>query len=143
MGASLQAPSDEFRRRAQSKRWVTDLEISGPIMPTDVVGLCERVRTRLESCDAEVLVCDVAALAAPDVGTLDALARLQLTARRLGRQIQLCHQSRELLELLALCGLGDVLPAGAALGVEPQRQAEEREQAGGVEEGVERSDAAV
>ena len=122
---------------------MTDLEISGPIRPADVVGLCERVRARLESCADEVLVCDVAALTAPDLGTLDALARLQLTARRLDRQIQLCHPSSELLDLLVLCGLSEVLPAGDALGVEPRRQAEEREQAGGVEEGVQRSDPPV
>jgi ABC-type transporter Mla MlaB component len=119
------------------------LEISGPITPADVVGLCERVRVRLESSDAEVLVCDVAAVTEPDVGTVDALARLQHTARRLGRSIRLRHPSRELLELLVFCGLEDVLPVGAGLGVEPRRQTEEREQARRIEERVERGDPTV
>jgi ABC-type transporter Mla MlaB component len=107
-------------------------------MPADVVGLCTRVRVRLESSDDEVLVCDVGAVTEPDVGAIDALACLQLTARRLGREVRLRNPSRELLGLLDLCGLSDVLA-----GVEPRGQAEEREQARRVEEGVERGDPAV
>jgi hypothetical protein len=113
------------------------------VLVCDVAALCERVRVQLECGDAEVLVCDVAALAHPDVCTIDALARLQLMARRLGRRILFRHPSRELLGLLGLCGLGDLLPVGAGLGVEPRRQTEEREQARRVEERVERGDPTV
>jgi ABC-type transporter Mla MlaB component len=59
---------------------------------------------------------------APDVATIDALARLQLAARRAGRRLRLLQPPDELLELITLCGLGEVL------GVEPRRQAEEREE---------------
>ena len=114
------------------------MEISGPIVPADLAGLCARVRVEHESGGADVFVCDVAGLTKPDVGTVDALARLQLAARRLGRPFRLRHASPDLVELLTLCGLDDVL-----LGVEPRRQAEEREQAGGVEERVERRDPPV
>jgi ABC-type transporter Mla MlaB component len=51
-----------------------------------------------------------------DVATVDALARLQLAARRGGGQIRLCGATAELCELIWLMGLQDVLPVdeGAA-----------------------------
>jgi ABC-type transporter Mla MlaB component len=117
------------------------LVIGGPIPGSCVPGICERVRVLLEDGDAELVVCDVAALADPDLGIVDALARLQLTARRLGRQVRLRHVSRELRELLALAGLAGVVPAEAGLRVEPRGQTEQREQPGGVEERVDPDDA--
>ena len=51
------------------------------------------------------------------------------------------HASDQLCELLVLAGLGDVVPLAAALRLEPQRQTEQREHPGGVEEGVEPDDA--
>jgi ABC-type transporter Mla MlaB component len=91
---------------------VSRLVIGGPLTPADAAALCERARLELERSGAEVLVCDVAALKRPDAGTIEALARLQLTARRLGRQVRLRDPSRELRELLDLFGLSEVLPAG-------------------------------
>jgi hypothetical protein len=82
------------------------------------------------------IVCDVGALA-PDVTTVDALARLQLTAQRRGRELRLEGATRELAELLAFLGLDDVLP------VEPRGQAEEREEGLGVEEERELDEPAV
>jgi hypothetical protein len=58
----------------------------------------------------------------PDVATVDALARLQLAARRAGRRLRLRKAPDELVELITFCGLGEVL------GVEAGRQTEEREQ---------------
>jgi ABC-type transporter Mla MlaB component len=116
---------------------VSRLVVSGPLTPADAATLCERARSELARSGADVLVCDVAALAHPDAGTIEALARLQLTVRRLGRKVQLRHPSRELGELLDLFGLTDVLC------VEPGRQPEEREQPLGVEERVEMGDPPV
>jgi hypothetical protein len=82
------------------------------------------------------IVCDVGALA-PDAVTVDALARLRLSARRLGLELRLSRPSRELQELLAFVGLRDVL------GVEPRWQAEEREQRLRVEEERELDDPTV
>ena len=79
---------------------------------------------------------DVSVLAA-DVLTVDALARLQVSARRRGRRFRLRDASAELKELIAFVGLSDVL------GVEPQRQPEEREQRVGVEEEPEPDDPAA
>jgi len=115
--------------------------IDGPIYRAAVPELCERVRVSLEGSDAELVVCDVGALVHPDAATVDALARLQLTARRLGLLVRLSRASRELRELLAFMGLRDVLPAlGPASRLGPQRQTEEREQGRRVEERVESDD---
>jgi anti-anti-sigma regulatory factor len=64
----------------------------------------------------------------PDLGTVDALARLQLAARRLGFEVRLCGASREVVELVELAGLGEVLR------VEARWQPEEREESSGIEE---------
>jgi hypothetical protein len=82
------------------------------------------------------IACQVGAVPA-DAVTVDALARLQLAARRRGLDIRLCGASGELRDLLVLCGLRDVLR------VEPGGQAEEREQGIGVEEEGEPSDPAL
>ena len=118
-------------------RGVNGLVLSGALTPADAAALCERARLELERSGAEVLVCDVAALTRPDAGTIEALARLQLTARRLGRQVRLRHPSPELRELLDLCGLSETLR------VEPRRQPEEREQPLRVEERVDGDDPPV
>jgi hypothetical protein len=68
----------------------------------------------------------------PDLGLVDALARLQLMARRQGCSIQL-RPCDELRELLLLVGLAEVL------GVEPQRKVEQGIQLG-VEEVVQPGD---
>jgi hypothetical protein len=66
------------------------------------------------------IVCDVGALA-PDAAAVDALARLQLTTKRLGYEIRLRNASVDLQDLLDFVGLRDVLC------VEAGGQAEERE----------------
>jgi len=67
-----------------------------------------------------------------DLGTVDALARLQLAGKRLGFEIRIVAPTKELLELLELAGLVEVLG-----------QPEEREQALGVEEEGELGDPAA
>ena len=83
--------------------------VHGPIARSDLPGLCDRVGGLLERSDAAVALCDVSGVE-PDAVTVDALARLQLAARRHGCQVRLRSASSELLELLAFMGLGDVLP---------------------------------
>jgi hypothetical protein len=83
------------------------------------------------------LVYDVQAISAPDLGTIGALARLQLGARRHGLALRLAGASPELLELITFCGLGDVLPRVL------QGQAEERKQRLRVEEEGELDDPPV
>jgi ABC-type transporter Mla MlaB component len=83
--------------------------VSGPIARADLPGLCERVCTLLNQSGAALALCDVTGVE-PDAVTVDALARLQLAARRHGCRVRLRHASDELLELLAFMGLADVLP---------------------------------
>jgi ABC-type transporter Mla MlaB component len=83
--------------------------VTGPITRADLAGLCVRVCGLLEGSDADVALCDVSGVV-PDAVTIDALARLQLAARRQGCQVRLRHASRELIRLVAFMGLQDVLP---------------------------------
>ena len=85
------------------------LVVVGPLSPSRVPGLCADLHL-LEGRPGDPVVCDLGTLGGSDVGTVDALATLQLTARRLGRQIRLRHASSELEELLGLMGLREVLP---------------------------------
>lgn len=110
------------------------LVISTPIARADIKVLCAHVGALLQACDARFIICDVGVLVDPDAVTVDALARLQLTARRYGRQLRLRHAGKELRDLLALMGLRDVVRVERALRLKPRRQAEERKQGRGVEE---------
>ena len=83
--------------------------ITGPIARADLPGLCDRVCGLLSGAGADIAFCDVAGVD-PDAVTVDALARLQLAARRAGCQVRLRNASPELRDLVALMGLGDVLP---------------------------------
>jgi ABC-type transporter Mla MlaB component len=83
--------------------------IEGPIARADLPGLCARVCAHLEKSGAGVALCDVRSVDV-DAVTVDALARLQLGARRHGCQVRLRNASDELRELLAFMGLRDVLP---------------------------------
>jgi ABC-type transporter Mla MlaB component len=86
--------------------------VRGPIARKDLAGLCERVCALFAEHGAGVVHCDVETVAA-DAVTVDALARLQLAARRSGSQVRLRHASPELRALVAFLGLADVLPDAA------------------------------
>jgi ABC-type transporter Mla MlaB component len=83
--------------------------IGGPIARAELPGLCDRVCALLERSGAGIALCDVSGID-PDGVTVDALARLQLAARRHDCQVRLRRASPELLELVAFMGLADVLP---------------------------------
>ncbi len=83
--------------------------IRGPIARDDLPGLCDRVCALLAENGPEVALCDVHGVD-PDAVTVDALARLQLAARRYGCQVRLRNASDELRELVAFMGLREVLP---------------------------------
>jgi ABC-type transporter Mla MlaB component len=85
--------------------------VSGPIERADLPGLCDRVCALLQESGAGVALCDVRGVE-PDAVTVDALARLQLAARRHSCQVRLRDASEELLDLVAFMGLRDVLPDG-------------------------------
>jgi ABC-type transporter Mla MlaB component len=110
--------------------------VAGPLARADLPAVSGGVAALLETSGAEIALCDVGALGA-DAVALDALARMQLAAGRMGRQVVLRHVTDELRGLLALVGLDGVLR------IEPGRQAEQREQRVGVEEERELGDPPV
>jgi hypothetical protein len=72
-----------------------------------------------------------------DLGIVDALARLQLAARRSGYEVAVTCAPADVIELIELAGLREVLR------VEPLRQVEQGEQGLGIEEERELPDPAA
>ena len=106
------------------------LSLGGPLARADLPALCDRGRALLDASGADVLVCDASGLAEADAVAVDAVARLQLTARRLGRRICVRHAPMELEELLRMTGLAEICGLRAKL----EREPEEREDPLRVEE---------
>jgi ABC-type transporter Mla MlaB component len=93
---------------------MADFAIRGPIARADLPGLCDRV-CKLLAAGKEVVTCDVAGVE-PDAVTVEALARLQLAARRRGCRVELVNASPELGGLVDFLGLRDVFsPAAGAV----------------------------
>jgi ABC-type transporter Mla MlaB component len=86
----------------------TVFAVRGPIARSDLPGLCARVCALLER-SGPCVICDVSEVE-PDAVTVEALARLQLAARRHGCRVWLRNAAPELQELLAFMGLEDVVP---------------------------------
>lgn len=120
-------------RRATPDAAVDDgclvVQLQAPVGAHDVPRLCEQVCDVLAGGDVRDVVCEVHDPV--DLSVVDALARLQLAARRLDRQVRLRPVGAQAGELLGLCGLTDAVPQAS----EPGGQPEAREQ-GGVEEVV-------
>lgn len=115
------------------------LVIEGPMTPAHVAELCEHVRALVDGRRAYRVICDLGELTDADLGTIDALARVQLTSRRLGCQMSVRNAPPGLGDLLLLAGLGQVV----RLWVEASGQAEEREVPLGVQEERDSTDPAT
>lgn len=110
------------------------------LAPGDMRPLADRLVRVLRRDDvAEVLV-DVSRVRSPDIGYVDALARLQLGARRYGSRVRLIGPCPRLLELLALVGLEEVLPADDGWSGDLHREAEHGEEPVDIEVGVDPGD---
>jgi hypothetical protein len=118
--------------------------VRSKITRADIPVLCADLAERLRGRPGGVVACDVADLADPDVVTVEALARLRLTARRHGWTLRVEGADPGLRRLIGFLGLADALgqprrePSG-----EPLREAEQREQVGRVEEVVDARDPPV
>jgi hypothetical protein len=66
--------------------------------------LCAQVRRLIGRGDVDVVTCDVTGVV-PDLGAVDALARLQLIAQRLGGRIRLRGVDRDIAELIDFVGV--------------------------------------
>ncbi len=91
-----------------SRRGPVDGALRGPIGADALALLCRQMDALLASSPATVVDCDVSAVRA-DVAAVDALARLQLAARRRGRRIRLVGASPDLRALIGFMGLRDAL----------------------------------
>ena len=128
----MTAPEDVAAPRVGALRSGADsgvmvLVISGRIDRDDVPGVCERVKALLGPGHLDRVVCDVGALVEPGIAALDALARLQLAATRLGFSFCVRGAPPRLQVLLALTGLDEVVPL-RRLPFDQGRQSEDREQ---------------
>jgi ABC-type transporter Mla MlaB component len=108
--ADSEEPATSAGTRPHPEPSTIVLVMTGPITRADVPILCDRIRVLLEGSDADLVICDMGVLVKPDAATIEVLARLQLTARRLRRQVQVLDACGELRDLLALTGLSDVVP---------------------------------
>lgn len=86
------------------------LAVRGPLSRRDLPRLYDRVCSLLTQTRPDVVRCDVAGVDA-DAVAVDALARLQVGARRRGCRVELQNASAELLELVRFMGLDEALPA--------------------------------
>lgn len=119
------APDDPITRRtepvpARSEPSAAAFVLAGPIDRADIPVLCDRFRAAVQADggderDGRPVTCDVAGLSGPGAATVeavDALARLALTARRLGRRLVLHGTADDLRDLLVLTGLAEVVLPG-------------------------------
>lgn len=100
-------PDGVYPRVVPDPRTIT-LAVRGPIGAADRPGLAARVCAVLRRNPGAVVLCELTGVG-PDAATVDALARLQLVARRYGGTVRLRNASAELLELVDLMGLHDAL----------------------------------
>jgi ABC-type transporter Mla MlaB component len=84
--------------------------IRGPLRRSDLPGLYARVCAAFTASPGRPLVCDVSDVAI-DAVAVEALARLQLGARRHGVRVRVRNVPAELGDLVAFCGLVDVIAA--------------------------------
>jgi len=85
-------------------------QIRGPLARRDLPGLYARICAQLTAAADGTLVCDVAPVAV-DAVAVEALARLQLGARRHRCRVLIANASKELHDLVQLFGLEEVLAA--------------------------------
>ena len=84
--------------------------IHGPLQRSDLPGLYARVCALFTANRGGKIVCDVTEVAV-DAVAVEALARLQLGARRHGCTVRLLSAPRELIDLVSFMGLKDVIAA--------------------------------
>lgn len=86
--------------------------VEGPIDRDDIPALCARVTRFIAGIDGhgETIVCELTRTVTPTGDTVEALARLQLTALRLGHRLQLGPCCPTLRTMLDHIGFSEVIP---------------------------------
>jgi ABC-type transporter Mla MlaB component len=83
----------------------TVVVVGGATTTAEVHRACDRAVVLLLRSRGGVVACDLSRVLAPDIAAVDALARLRLTAMRLGAPLRLRPISPQLDGLLRLAGL--------------------------------------
>ena len=87
------------------------LVLAGPLTADAAGDLTDALEKAVATADRGAsVVLDLAGVTTSDIGTVDALCRLTLAARRLGRRLVVRGASRDLRQLLGLVGLEGVVP---------------------------------
>jgi ABC-type transporter Mla MlaB component len=81
----------------------TVVVIGGATTPLELCALCDRATSLFG--DGGLVVCDLSDLQSADIATVDRLARLRLSARRLGTTLHMRLLSPQLAALLCWTGL--------------------------------------
>jgi anti-anti-sigma regulatory factor len=74
-------------------------------IPALVAGVCRMI----DLAGGDRVICDLSAVSAPDAVAVEALARLQLAARRLGSQVWIRDADGRVVDLLVLAGLHEIV----------------------------------
>ncbi|MDQ3688504.1 MAG: STAS domain-containing protein [Chloroflexota bacterium] len=98
-------------RQAGWRFAIGSVHIGAPASLAELSSLSERLGVLIAGRNVDLITCDVRALTDADTSTVDGLARLQLSARRLGIDIRLLNACEELRTLLAVVGLCEVVGA--------------------------------
>jgi ABC-type transporter Mla MlaB component len=85
------------------------VNIGAPRSAAELSLLSRRLRMLIDERDADLVICDVGGLTNVDAATVEGLARLQLTAHRMGCDVRLVNASEDLQGLLALTGLCEIV----------------------------------
>jgi hypothetical protein len=102
--------ANEHAARPPPEPNATTISLDGPIDRADISAFCRRALERIERSEGDPVVCDLGRVPRPDAVTVEALARLQLEARRLGRRLVFRDACGELRDLVAFTGLDRALP---------------------------------
>jgi anti-anti-sigma regulatory factor len=107
-----QIQGDEMEWQAERSETGVVFTTGGTIERSDISLICRKVRAAIEETNADSVTFDMAALVHTDVVVVEALARLQLTLRRMGCTLKLKNVRPHLKELVGFVGLEGVLPLG-------------------------------
>ena len=97
---------------AWSNPAIVEVAIRGPLARSDLAGLYARVCALFTANPGALLLCDVIEVAV-DAVAIEALARLQLGARRHGCAVRLRNAPHELVDLACFMGLERVVAVAA------------------------------
>lgn len=112
--------------------------VRGPLARSDIPALCARLQAWVAASSGDAL-CEVSSFEI-SVVSVEALARMQLAARRLGRRLNFRDVSSELEALVELLGLATLLGETDSVLAKPRGEPEQGKQPLSVEEEADAAD---